>query len=228
MSILDFFRRDNLADPDKIAQQAIIQINAIHKNGIDTIQAFEGSIAIYDACAKALVFDNVIGDQKLLGVRVPLKKSVMGEAFQHGEPVCGPTKHMDDAHGGPHQVMAFPLVFGQEPIGVMTGVRRANEAKFTSDDMRAFEPFVRFCEDVLTNAVFKLRMANTQGKEPSCRIPQLISRLYRKEFSKNEQKAIQIIIALEKIVEAAPDGLDICLEQVKLMGRVAGQMGGQT
>jgi GAF domain-containing protein len=111
--------------------------------GAQFVGASEGSLLVYDAHAKDLVFAmNVGGDEQLLiGQRVPIGKGLTGLAavtreVQIGAPTFRGIKQaevgekIDDR--APESVIAAPMLIGDELVGVITAVTFEAGKRFTS------------------------------------------------------------------------------------------------
>jgi signal transduction histidine kinase len=123
------------------------------------------SILLYDKKSRKLQFVASQGAHResLKQIQVPLDKSVAGRVFKHGRPLI-----IQEAAGDPrvfrgvdqavgfetHSMLAVPLIFREETIGVLEAVNKLSDQMYTDEDMKVLEILATQAAIAIQNARF--------------------------------------------------------------------------
>lgn len=125
-------------------------LNSIIQAATELIQCEASSILLYDENIQKLRFVAATDSQKkiLKSIPVPLTGSIAGRVFQECQPAIvqdGKTtsniyRKIDTKLNFETQdLLAVPLLFKSEPIGVLEAVNKTNNAPFSIDDIQTLE-----------------------------------------------------------------------------------------
>lgn len=123
------------------------------------------SILLYDKKSRKLQFVASQGSHResLKQIHVPLEKSVAGRVFKHGRPLI-----IQEAAGDPRifrgvdqavgfetrSLLAVPLIFREETIGVLEAVNKLNDQMYNDEDMKVLEILATQAAIAIQNARF--------------------------------------------------------------------------
>ena len=123
------------------------------------------SILLYAKKSRKLQFVASQGSHResLKQIHVPLDKSVAGRVFRHGRPLI-----IQEAEGDPRifrgvdqavgfetrSLLAVPLIFREETIGVLEAVNKLNDQMYNDEDMKVLEILATQAAIAIQNARF--------------------------------------------------------------------------
>ena len=124
-------------------------LDSIIEASIELIQCEASSILLYDKDAEVLEFVASPSSQKadLLNLQVPLNNSIAGRVFTECQPVIIQSEKDTNIFRKIDQKLTFetrdllavPLLFKDEPIGVIEAVNKTNGEPFTTKDINTLE-----------------------------------------------------------------------------------------
>ncbi len=121
------------------------------------------SLLLLDRERQELYFEIVVGQaaDAIRHMRLPLSEGIAGWVVRHKQPLVIP-KVADDPRFCPRMdeassfrtasVLAVPLIFADEVLGVLELVAQANQRPFVDQDLAALIPFADFCAIAIHNA----------------------------------------------------------------------------
>jgi GAF domain-containing protein len=105
------------------------------------------TVFLYDVETDELVFEAVAGEgsQKLIGDRIPSSTGIAGWVLVTRQPLVLEDVTQDPRWGGheiaartgytPKRLMAVPLIYDEDPVGVLQVLDRQQEARFSLEEM---------------------------------------------------------------------------------------------
>jgi signal transduction histidine kinase len=103
----------------------------------------------------------------LQAVKVPLEKSIAGWVYQKGQPLIVQDassdprfyKAVDHAAGfETHSILAVPLFFKGQPIGVLEAVNKMNNTHYTEEDVTILETLASQAAITIQNSILERRL----------------------------------------------------------------------
>jgi len=103
----------------------------------------------------------------LQAVKVPLEKSIAGWVYQKGQPLIVQDassdprfyKAVDHAAGfETHSILAVPLFFKGQPIGVLEAVNKMNNTNYTEEDVTILETLASQAAITIQNSILERRL----------------------------------------------------------------------
>ena len=200
-----------------------IALRLLVEQGIQVVGADEGSLLVFDAAADELVFALTIGpagvEDALKGQRVPLGKGITGLAaltqeVQIGAPTYKDVRQLDRqgaGKGDPENVIAAPMVIGENVVGVITAVSFDEAKTFNQSDASVFGRMASIAALVIEqsrtlDAIRRLKQPSSSpdGLAPDERarlaITRSVARLAASRPEKVEQ-IVQLLDAIEALVD---------------------------
>lgn len=138
-------------------------LKKILRAAMDVSHSTAGSLFLYDAASKELVFKVIVGGggDALKETRVPATQGIAGESFTRQRAVL-----VDDAEADPryfrapadsvgleiHQLIAVPLIAQAQPIGVLEVMNKTTGARYSAQDAELLTAFAAQSAIALENA----------------------------------------------------------------------------
>jgi hypothetical protein len=217
-----------LAFSGGLDEDALLRL--IMEVGLGLVQGEEGSLCLIDWETRELVFQITVGagdsESVLKGQRFPLTQTLSGEVAMTGQAqASSPRYHgVRMERGEPTAVLAAPLTAGDEPpLGVITAVKFAQDARFSPDDIALYTRFGQICAHLLRQ---RLREAHVRkllsGAAPDTLDPALRS-LEQGPLGEEHAQVAGIARKLAEFAGGAPEGLALAGELCDLLVRMARQ-----
>ena len=137
--------------------QSIIEV------GAELTGSQVSSILLYDEDSKRLKFAAAPIEQleTLKTLTVPLDESIAGRVFTHAQPMIVQDTHSEDRvyrkadqllDFETRNVLAVPLIFRDETIGVLEAINKLGNAQYTEEDLKTLETLASHAAIAIQNA----------------------------------------------------------------------------
>ncbi|MBN2503586.1 MAG: GAF domain-containing protein [Anaerolineales bacterium] len=138
-------------------------LQSITEVAADLTYSEESSILLYDKKTKQLEFVAAPWFKRDLmrEIRVPLKGSISGEVFTHGQPVLVRNAQQDNrlyrlvdesASFQTRSMVSVPLIYQGKTTGVLSAVNKLGDLDYTEDDVRILETLASQAAIAIKNA----------------------------------------------------------------------------
>lgn len=178
--------------------------------GIKILNADEGALLIADKENNNLKFAMVVGEkQNLIGSTVPMGVGITGMAaltrdIQTASSFDENVFYRVKNDGSPHSVLAAPLLYDDELLGVITAVSFNLQKEFSIDECQNYGNFANIAATIL----YQQQLLNSISAD-----------LEKRVFSERQKKEYQAIENLMSLIKQNPDKIDLLIEILSLLNK---------
>lgn len=207
-----------LRQSDETLDDLLLEIVSL---GVQLIAADEGSILLLktDGNRSYLEFAKMVAPHEVqsqyLGKPVPLGEGQVGLAALTGEPQVGPTlyKELQQARV-PQEVMAVPLISGDETLGVLSAIRYESAGGFTQSEVDLYIKFTRISAQIIDyrqrQDALKAFLSGAAAEGP-----------FNDAGDSSDDPIRKAAVNLYKLSNGSPEKLAMCAEVMDLLVRIA-------
>lgn len=171
--------------------------------GIKILNADEGAILIADQENNNLRFAMVVGEkQDLIGSSVPLGAGITGMAaltrdIQTASSFDDNIFYRVKNDGSPHSVLAAPLLYDDELLGVITAVSFNPQKEFSVDECKTYGDF----SNVVATILYQQKMLSA-----------LSSKRINNNLTEQQKKEYAAVTILADLIKKNPDRTDSLID----------------
>lgn len=211
MSVMDTYLGITRDSPEEQVMTLLIEL------GAQVVGAQEGSLLVVDEATQELVFAMTVGrglgEEELVGHRVPLGQGLVGLAAQtHQVQIGAPVFRLSDeaekrqAEGEPQAVIAAPLLLQDHLLGVITAVSFKEDKRFGSHDALLYARLAQVAALVIDqHRRLTALKALSQNRRPGA------------PLREEERLDLEIVDKVSRLVKARPESK---AQVVRLLGEI--------